>query len=59
MITKEYITEIKNSNSSERSKLISNQQNPSTLYSILNNLGILPSSFDGDCWPQRLRSDKY
>ena len=50
MITKEYISELKKSNNGELSKIIINQRDPSTLYFILENLGRLPSDFDGDCF---------
>ena len=50
MITKEYITEMKKSNNGELSKIIINQRDPSTLYFILDNLGRLPSDFNGDCF---------
>lgn len=50
MLTKEYITKIKNSNNGKLADLIAKQHDPSTLYFILDNLGKLPFNFDGNCF---------
>lgn len=50
MITKEYINEIKKNNNGEFLKLLNPQKDDSSLIYILNNLGRLPTNFDGECF---------
>jgi len=55
MITKEYIKKTLSGSKNELSKLIKNQRDTSTLHFILDNLGRLPSDFDGDCFVELTR----
>jgi len=50
MLTKDYISEIKYGNNNEFINLLNTQREPSILIFILNNLGRLPSNFDGKCF---------
>jgi len=50
MFTKKYISQLKYSSNGELQKLLYPNNDPSTLYFVLNNLGRLPSNFNGECF---------
>lgn len=47
MLTKEYITELKNKGNGDIGYLIEKQQDNKSIIFILENLGALPINFDG------------